>query len=139
MTKTQIWVAAFLAAFLLLFLLGRLTKETNQEMKMPNSDMTPQSGMGSEEVTAVQLIGRLGCTNCHGQNLDGTEMGPALVSINQNWSKNELTNYLRNPSSYIDNARFKAFREKYPNVIMPSFGNVNVQELGKIAEYLLTK
>ncbi|MBZ0200806.1 MAG: cytochrome c, partial [Ignavibacteriaceae bacterium] len=85
------------------------------------------------------LIGRLGCSNCHGQNLDGTASGPALVNISQNWNKNELTNYLRSPSSFIDNTRFKAFREKYPNVIMPSFGNVNVQELGKIAEYLLTK
>lgn len=139
MTKPQIWAAAFLAAFLLLFLLGRLTKETSQEMKMPYSDMTPQTGMGSEEVNAVQLISRLGCTNCHGQNLEGTAKGPMLIGIAQNWNKNELTNYLRNPSSYMDNARFKAFREKYPNVIMPSFGNVNVQELGKIAEYLLTK
>jgi hypothetical protein len=39
----------------------------------------------------------------------------------------------------MDNERFEVFKEKFPNVIMPSFGNVNVQELGKLAEYLLNR
>jgi hypothetical protein len=33
--------------------------------------------------------------------------------------------------------RFKEYEKKYPNMVMPSFNNINVQELGKIAEYLL--
>jgi len=106
---------------------------------MPGSNELPQTGMSSGDVSPEQLLGRLGCTNCHGQNLEGTKMGPALVNLNEHWSKNELTNYLRNPSSYMDNERFKVFKEKFPNVIMPAFGNVNVQELGKLAEYLLNR
>ncbi|NCS89427.1 MAG: hypothetical protein AUK34_14315 [Ignavibacteria bacterium CG2_30_36_16] len=139
MTKPQIWVAAFLAAFILLFMLGRLTKSSAEEEMMPGSNELPQTGMSSGDVSPEQLLGRLGCTNCHGQNLEGTKMGPALVNLNEHWSKNELTNYLRNPSSYMDNERFKVFKEKFPNVIMPAFGNVNVQELGKLAEYLLNR
>jgi hypothetical protein len=33
--------------------------------------------------------------------------------------------------------RFKDYKAKYPNVIMPSYNNVDVKDLGKIAEYLL--
>lgn len=137
MTKPQIWVAAFLAAFILLFILGRVTKQAEEPETMPTP--VPQGDMSTQEVSAEQLIGRLGCTNCHGQNLEGTKMGPALVNLKEHWDKKELTNYLRNPSSYMDDDRVKVYKEKYPNVIMPSYGNVNVQELGRIAEYLLSK
>jgi len=69
MTKPQIWVAAFLAAFILLFMLGRLTKSSAEEQRMPGSNEMPQTGMSSGDVSPGQLLGRLGCTNCHGQNL----------------------------------------------------------------------
>jgi mono/diheme cytochrome c family protein len=82
---------------------------------------------------------RLGCTNCHGDDLNGTQMAPPLKNIKDFWSKDKLTNYLRNPESFMDSDRFKAYRDKYPGTIMPSFGNINVQELGKIAEFLLNR
>ena len=137
MTKPQIWVAAFLALFLLLFLLQRVTK--NEEPKNPNfsTNTVPQSNMSSENISGKDLIARIGCYNCHGSDLAGTVKGPSLAGINEFWSRDQLINYLRNPNSFMSSERFKNYQGKYPNVIMPSYNNIDVKDLGKIAEYLL--
>jgi cytochrome c2 len=137
MTKPQIWVAAFLALFVLLFLLERATRENNKETSPSANNPVPQTGMASANATAPELISRLGCVNCHGSELTGTEKGPNLKNISQYWSRDKLINYLRNPSSFMSSARFKEYQEQFPNTIMPSFGNIDVKELGKIADYLL--
>jgi hypothetical protein len=64
-------------------------------------------------------------------------MGPNLYNVKQYWTRDQLINYLRNPSSYMDSDRFQEYKKKYPGIIMPSFGEIDVKELGKIAEYLL--
>lgn len=139
MTKPQIWVAAFLLLFIVLFLLNRLTKE-EEVMKdfsgMNNSEMSEQTGA---DLTGDKLIETFGCTNCHGVDLAGTNMGPSLKGLKEFWSsRDNLINYLRNPNSFMDSDRFKEYKIKYPNGIMPSYGNKDVKDLGKIADYLLT-
>ena len=139
MTKPQIWVAAFLLLFIVLFLLNRLTKE-EEVMKdfsgMNNSEMSEQTGT---DLTGDKLIETFGCTNCHGVDLAGTNMGPSLKGLKDFWSsRDNLINYLRNPNSFMDSDRFKEYKAKYPNGIMPSYGNKDVKDLGKIADYLLT-
>jgi cytochrome c2 len=140
MTKPQIWVAAFLLLFIVLFMIGRLTKE-EEVLKdlsgMNNSSMGEQT---TSELTGDKLIQTFGCINCHGADLAGTNMGPALKGIKEFWSnRDNLINYLRNPNSFMDKDRFKEYRSKYPNQIMPAFGNKDVKDLGKIADYLLTQ
>lgn len=137
MTKPQIWVAAFLALFIILFLLQRATKQ--EEAESPNISMNtvPQSNMSSENVSGKDLIARIGCYNCHGSNLAGTSQGPSLIGIKEYWSRDQLINYLRNPNSFMSSDRFKKYKESFPNVIMPSYNNIDVKDLGKIAEYLL--
>ncbi len=139
MTKPQIWVAAFLALFVLLFLLERATEKSNNENGHVVNNPVPQTGMTSANATAPELISKLGCINCHGSELNGTQMGPNLKNISQYWSRDKLINYLRNPSSYMSSARFREYQEQFPNTMMPSFGNIDVKELGKIADYLLKK
>ena len=39
----------------------------------------------------------------------------------------------------MNDERFQAYREKYPNQIMPPYGNKNIKDLGKIVDYLLSK
>ena len=140
MTKPQIWLAAFLFLFIFLFLLGRVTR-TPREDKKSVTNTTPQGEMSnqSQDLDANGLMVRLGCTGCHGNDLNGTQMAPSLKNIKSFWSKDKLTNYLRNPESFMDSDRFKAYRDKYPGSVMPSFDNINVQELGKIAEYLISQ
>ncbi|RPI61126.1 MAG: cytochrome c [Ignavibacteriales bacterium] len=140
MTKPQIWVAVFLLLFIVLFMIGRLTKE-EEVMKdlsgMNNSSMGEQT---TSELTGDKLIQTFGCINCHGADLAGTNMGPSLKGIKEFWSsRDNLINYLRNPNSFMDKDRFKEYKVKYPNGIMPSYGNKDVKDLGKIADYLLTQ
>ena len=137
MTKPQIWVAAFLALFILLFLLQRATKQ--EETNNPNlsTNTVPQSNINSENISGKDLIGRIGCYNCHGNDLAGTAKGPSLIGIKEYWSRDQLINYLRNPNSFMSSERFKNYKEKFPNVMMPSYNNIDVKDLGKIAEYLL--
>ena len=139
MTKPQIWVAAFLAVFIILFMLQRLTKEEETPSDLSsqmNNQMTEES---TNELTAEQLITNFGCTNCHGNDLAGTNLAPGLNNLSQYWGKESLLAYLRNPNNYMDEERFKEYREKYANQIMPPYGNKNIKDLGKIVDYLLSR
>ncbi len=138
MTKPQIWVAAFLAAFILLFILQKATKKEEAPSRDLSSQMRNQMMEEStSELTADQLILNFGCTNCHGGELQGTQMAPALTNLSQYWGKESLLNYLRNPNDFMDEPRFKEYKEKYPNQIMPPYGNKDIKDLGKIVDYLL--
>ena len=137
MTKPQIWVAAFLTLFILLFLLQRATKKDDQDNSSVVMNTMPQSNMSSENVSGKELVARIGCYNCHGSDLAGTTKGPSLAGIKQYWSREKLINYLRNPNSFMNSDRFKDYKEKFPNVMMPSYNSIDVKDLGKIAEYLL--
>jgi len=58
-----------------------------------------------------------------------------LVSVKDNWHRNDLINYMRNPSSYGNNERIAKYKEEYRSV-MPAYDNIDVKELGKIADYI---
>jgi mono/diheme cytochrome c family protein len=136
MTNAQKWVAAFLGLFLILFIVGRLTRK--EESQIP-TNMGQQSTQVSGDVDGLTMIKQIGCISCHGDNLQGSKLAPQLVNLKQFWTRDALINYLRNPQSYSRDVRFDDYRAKFKNVIMPSYGNIDVKELGKIAEYLLTR
>ena len=141
MTNAQKWVTAFLGLFLVLFLLERITKK--EEPTAITQSMSGQNSRQNVKVTSdadgPTLMREIGCVSCHGDDLKGSQMAPALSNIKKNWSRDELINYLRNPSSYNGGERFDQYRASYKNVIMPSFSNIDVKELGKIADYLISK
>jgi hypothetical protein len=137
MTKPQIWVASFLVLFIVLFIIGRITKE--EETFKPISTENFSSQSSTENLTGEELITSFGCTNCHGANLNGTNQGPALMDISQKFGRGELIAYLRNPNSFMGSDRFLKYREQFPGVVMPNFGNKDVKDLGKIADYLLER
>lgn len=140
MTKPQIWVAAFLAAFILLFILQRATKKEEAPSRDLSSQMNNQmTEENTTELSGQQLIINFGCTNCHGSDLAGTQMAPALKNLSQHWGKESLISYLRNPNKFMDQDRFVEYKKKYPNQIMPSYGNKDIKDLGKIVDYLLSQ
>ena len=142
MTKPQIWVAAFLAAFILLFILQKATKKEeapSRDLSSPMSNQMTEENTTGSDLTAEQLISNFGCVNCHGGDLQGTPMAPALTNLSSYWGKESLLNYLRNPNDFMDDDRFKEYKQKFPNQIMPPYGNKNIKDLGKIVDYLLTK
>lgn len=137
MTKPQIWVAAFLVLFILLFILSRVTKEEDTTTNLSVDSPVPQTDMSSQDLTAKELMSKLSCVTCHGTELTGTKMGPSLYNIAKYWSRDKLINYLRNPSSFSDTKRFQKYEERFPGMIMPAFNHIEVKDLGKIADYLL--
>lgn len=139
MTKPQIWVAAFLAAFILLFILQKATKKEEAPRDLSSQMNDPMTEQGTTELSGQQLISNFGCTNCHGGDLAGTKLAPALKNLSQYWGKESLLNYLRNPNDFMNDDRFKEYRNKYPGQIMPDFGEKNIKDLGKIVDYLLAQ
>lgn len=138
MTKSQMWVAGFLLAFLVLFVLSQVTKNDEPVTHpggMPSD--TEQGSAPSSNENALTLIKKNGCTSCHGSDLRGSNLGPNLMNVKQNWdSREELISYLRNPSSFMDKDRFRKYKEQYPSVVMPPFNYLDIKDLGKIADYL---
>jgi|UniRef100_A0A832G6G6 mono/diheme cytochrome c family protein len=139
MTKPQIWVATFLFLFIILFLIQKATKTNEPEKDFSQMGTSMMQQESNENLSGAELMNNFGCLNCHGANLEGGPMGPALVNLKEYWSRDNLINYLRNPNSFMSQKRLKEYREKYPNMIMPAYGNKDVKDLGKIADYLLTK
>jgi hypothetical protein len=137
MTKPQIWVSAFLLLFILLFVLGRLTKEEEVQQDFSNQIDNTGTGQNSAEPMAEQLVKNFGCVNCHGTDLNGTAIAPSLKNVSEYWSKESLIAYLRNPTDYMEEERFKEYRSKYPGQIMPGYGEKNIRDLGRIADFLL--
>jgi cytochrome c551/c552 len=136
MTKSQIWIASLLLLFLILFGISQLTHKETENTGVNNIPGSGNSGETNTQ-TALTLIKTNGCTSCHGVDLKGTEMAPSLSGVKQLWSsRDDLINYLRNPSSFMDKERFTKYREKYKRVVMPSFNNLDVKDLGKIADYI---
>jgi mono/diheme cytochrome c family protein len=136
MTNAQKWVVTFLGVFILLFIVGRITKKEDATIpQMPGQTAQQQTAAAADGFT---LLKQNGCTSCHGAELNGSTIAPALVNIKQFYSRDKLINYLRNPSSYSGDVRFEDYRSKY-NSVMPSFNNIDIKDLGKIADYLLTK
>ena len=139
MTKPQIWVAAFLAAFILLFILQKATKKEEAPRDLSSQMNNPMTEQGTTELSGQQLINNFGCTNCHGNDLAGTNLAPALNNLTQFWGKESLLNYLRNPNDFMNQKRFQEYKEKYRGQIMPSYGNKDIKDLGKIVDYLLSQ
>lgn len=137
MTKPQIWITIVLVLFLGLFMLARLTKEDAVPKDLSTMGNMPVTEEPLGELNASQLMNNFGCLNCHGSQLEGTPMGPMLTGLNEFWNRDRLINYLRNPNSFMDSDRLKEYKKKYPNMIMPAYGNKDVKELGRIADYLL--
>lgn len=139
MTKTQIWVAAFLGLFIILFGISRISNN-NEPTNSAGIDGQMESvppPPADKELTAASLVKNNGCTSCHGSDLKGTNLAPSLINVRQHWNREELISYLRNPSSFMDSERFAKFRQRYPSVIMPPFNNLDIKDLGKIADYLM--
>jgi cytochrome c553 len=141
MTKTQIWVTAFLGVFFVLFGIAKLTeKDEPGPATGMNSGRTESTNSPAEEKTPLALMQINGCTSCHGTDLNGSPMAPDLKKVKEHWdNRKELITYLRNPASYKGSKYIDDYKQKYTSAIMPSYGHLDVKELGKIADFLLNQ
>lgn len=137
MTNAQKWVAAFLGIFLLLFILAKVTKNEDDYFE-ETENYSNEVQEPAQEVSGLTLINRVGCTNCHGTDLKGTKLAPDLYTAVKYWTtKDALIKYLKNPNSFSRDERFEEYRRQY-RTLMPAFDNVSDEDLGKIADYILS-
>jgi cytochrome c551/c552 len=62
----------------------------------------PVVPLTAEELEQVQILVEENiCTECHGENLEGTETGPALTGVGQFWTENKLEKYIYNPEFFM--------------------------------------
>lgn len=142
MTNAQKWVTAFLVVFIFLFVLANLVKD--DEIIVPHEvdnyaqkEVTEGTAQ-TNEVPGLALIKQNGCMSCHGQNLQGNgNLGPSLYNAKSHWTRDELINYLRSPSDYSNDPRFEEYSNRFKNIMMPSYENLDVKDLGLIADYIL--
>lgn len=135
MTNAQKWVGLFLILFIVLFALTKLTKtdKTEEDIDFYGDETTTKV----ESKSAETLMQENSCYTCHRSDLSGSGAGPELVNLSEHYSRDQLINYLRNPDSYSGDDRFESYKEKYKQ-IMPSYNHLDVKDLGKIADYLLS-
>ena len=137
MTNAQKWVAAFLFFFLVLFVISKVTKKEDNYFEETQNYET-KTEEPAQEISGLKLISRVGCTNCHGTDLKGTNLAPDLHGIQEYWpTKEALINYLKNPQSYSRDERFEEYKKQY-RTMMPAFNNVDVKDLEKIADHILS-
>ncbi len=131
MTNAQKWISIFLGLFIFLLIITYAT-EPNE-----NDDYV-YTAENQTEISGETIYIDMQCANCHGNDLKGTEQGPALLNLAENWTKTELVNFLRNPDDF-GSERLKKLKEKFPKSFMPSYNDIETKKLGKLAEYLLEK
>jgi len=133
MSKAQIWTVVILGAFVILFFVQKILKEDEIPPVMNNNSGTTAKPYQDE---GMQLAVDYGCISCHGEDLRGTSVAPALSGLTEYYDRNTMINYLRNPSDFVDKGRLQVIKGKYSSV-MPSFNNKDVKDLGKISDFLL--
>jgi len=118
----------------------------DDEAGSSNGSMNSSSQSAAKEaVTAVfdtsrpgyQVYMRKGCQRCHGPDLLGTRMAPALVDARKNFDKASLGEYLADPAAYTEkDPRLKAQAQRYRMQQMPST-QLSDDELDALAGLIL--
>jgi len=136
MTNAQKWVTVFLLLFVLLLALSKLTNKDEKSSSEANYSEENVNPNETVQINAEKLISQNKCLTCHGRDLGGSGMGPSLTNLSDNWEKDALINYLKDPSSFLNIARMAVLREKYGSD-MPAVKNLSNDEISAIAEFLL--
>ncbi len=78
-----------------------------------------------------------GCQRCHGQDLLGTRLAPALVDARRNFDLSTLGEYLRDPKAYIEkDQRLADLDRRYRMQEMPAT-KLSEEELRQLAGLIL--
>ena len=135
MTNAQKWVSIFLFLFVALLVLSKLTSRSNDET---NSNIDEYNSTQTEPKNDAEvLLSNNKCLTCHGPNLEGSASAPSLQKVSEEWKREELLKYLKNPRSFSDDPRISRFKGKY-RLSMPSVDKLNNEELNILVNHLLS-
>ncbi|MAB81440.1 MAG: hypothetical protein CMJ89_19035 [Planctomycetes bacterium] len=92
----------------------------------------PPPGAGGAEIYRLQ-----NCANCHGGSGEGNTLGPALKNLNKDWNLPDLVSFLADPGPFLaKNGRLATLRKAYP-AAMSRYDNLDADQLGELARWLL--
>ena len=142
MTNAQKWVTAFLIIFIGLFILSKVFESDDIDIPHDVVDYAQEENIQAAQTQTpdgLTLIEQNGCMTCHGNDLKGrANLGPSLYITKEHWDREELINYLRNPSAYSNDPRFDDYANQFSNIIMPAYDHIDIKDLGRIADHLLS-
>ena len=134
MTNAQKWVSIFLFLFVALLVLSKLTNKNDDEA---DNYIDEYSSTQTEPLSVAEaLISNNKCLDCHGPNLKGSASAPSLQKLSEEWKREDLLNYLKNPRSFADDPRISRFKGKY-SLAMPPVDKLNDEELNILVNHLL--
>ena len=135
MTNAQKWVSIFLFLFVALLVLSKLTNKNDDEA---DNYIDEYSSTQTEPLSGAEaLISNNKCLDCHGPNLKGSASAPSLQTLSEEWKREDLLNYLKNPRSFADDPRISKFKGKY-RLAMPPVDKLNDEELNTLVNHLLS-
>ena len=78
-----------------------------------------------------------GCARCHGQSLEGTNLGPSLRRVRTGWTSDRLAAYFEDPNKFIStDPRLREYKKKF-RTSMPSYGALDESTRLELARYLI--
>ena len=135
MTNAQKWVSIFLFLFVALLVLSKLTSRSNDET---NNNIDEYNSTQTEPKNDAEvLLSSNKCLECHGPNLEGSASAPSLQKVSEEWKREELLKYFKNPRSFSDDPRISRFKGKY-RLSMPSVDKLSDEELNILVNHLLS-
>lgn len=118
-------------AFTLSLLFG-LTACTEQ------AEVAGASGAESATSSPEKLYRSKNCVSCHGHDLRGTMLAPALRGLAAHWNAEELAQFLREPKAWLEkDARLAEVARTYRSPMPPTFGT-DAERLA-LAQWLLAQ
>jgi mono/diheme cytochrome c family protein len=125
-------------------------------LALPLLALLPLSACGGGEGSAVGGAGAAGsaagapvmplylrgnCHSCHGPQLGGTQLGPALKDLREHWNLESLVEYLQNPQAVTDRTpRLRERRSLYPMRMPPAAqAGLSREEIRTLAAWLLAE
>jgi hypothetical protein len=97
-----------------------------------------ETGGGESTGAAPQHYRDWGCPLCHGDDRQGSELGPALGELAEAWDVERLAAYLGDPEAFrLDDPRIRELQTYYPEVTMPGYDR-SEPERRELAAWLLT-
>jgi len=77
------------------------------------------------------------CSACHGENGEGTTIGPSLSDVAEHWQDESLADFLKDPQGQLeDNPRLKELTSTY-DVDMPGVRQADDDEVEDLVVFLL--
>jgi len=92
----------------------------------------PPPGASGDVIYALQ-----NCANCHGEQREGTRLGPALQSLSTDWTRARLAEYLADPRALVESDERLAALDREFSSDMGRYDNLSLDERLVLADWLL--